>query len=111
VRLFAPSNRDKLTDALADLTGRSGKATPDTTIRGRFAGMAARPERTKVLASIVPVLMVAGKHDSRATIPCARPRCPPGALLFLGGRHQAYLGSRAHTPDRVALAAVLAKHR
>ena len=48
--LFAPTNRDRLTDARA-LLEEIGKATPEATITGAVRGMAARPDRTKVLAT------------------------------------------------------------
>ena len=99
--LFAPANRDKLTDARG-LLEEIGKATPETTITGALRGMAARPERTKVLSSAsFPVLMVAGKHDvavhfeeavRQASLP------PVGAGLFLeGSGHLAYLEQPAET--------------
>ena len=93
--LFAPANRDKLVTPRL-LLEEIGKATPETTITGALRGMAARPERTKVLANApFPVLMVAGKHDvavqfEEAVRQSALP--PLGAALFLAGSgHQAYL--------------------
>jgi pimeloyl-ACP methyl ester carboxylesterase len=93
--LFAPSNRDKLSDARAFLE-EIGKATPVETITGAMRGMAARPERIQVLQKArYPVLMVAGKHDvavhfddavKQAALPAQ------GHALFLeGSGHQAYL--------------------
>jgi pimeloyl-ACP methyl ester carboxylesterase len=93
--LFAPANRDRLTDARA-LLEEIGKATPVPTLAGAMRGMAARPDRQKVLEEAeYPVLMVAGKHDvavpfedavKQAALPCE------GYALFLeGSGHQAYL--------------------
>ena len=93
--LFAPPNRDKLTEARG-LLEEIGKATPASTITGALRGMAARPDRTQVLATAsFPVLLVAGKHDvavpfEDAVRQAAMP--PVGAALFLeGSGHQAYL--------------------
>ena len=103
--LFAPANRDRLTDARA-LLEEIGKATPETTITGALRGMAARPERTKVLSlARFPVLMVAGKHDvavqfEEAVRQAALP--PVGAALFLeGSGHLAYLEQPAETRQAV----------
>ena len=93
--LFAPSNRDRLNDART-LLEEIGKATPVETIVGAMRGMAARPERTKVLKDAnYPILMVAGKHDvavpfedavRQSALPCQ------GHALFLeDSGHQAYL--------------------
>jgi pimeloyl-ACP methyl ester carboxylesterase len=93
--LFAPTNRDRLTDARG-LLEEIGKATPEATIIGALRGMAARPERTQVLSNAkFPVLMVAGKHDvavhfddavRQAALPAV------GHALFLeGSGHLAYL--------------------
>jgi pimeloyl-ACP methyl ester carboxylesterase len=93
--LFAPANRERLTDARA-LLEEIGKATPDSTITGALRGMAARPDRTAVLRTArYPVLFVAGKHDvavpladslSQAALP------PVASALFLeGSGHLAYL--------------------
>jgi pimeloyl-ACP methyl ester carboxylesterase len=93
--LFAPVNRDKLTEARG-LLEEIGKATPETTITGALRGMAARPDRTAVLSNAkFPVLMVAGKHDvavqfEEAVRQAALPA--EGHALFLeGSGHQAYL--------------------
>ena len=103
--LFAPTNRDKLTDARG-LLEEIGKATPASTIIGALRGMAARPERTKVLANAkFPVLMVAGKHDvavhfDDAVRQAALP--PVAAALFLDGSgHQAYLEQPEETRHAV----------
>jgi len=61
--LFAPANREKFTEQ-RELLEEIGKATPVETIAGAMRGMAARPDRTKVLRNAeFPVLFVAGKHD------------------------------------------------
>lgn len=61
--LFAPANRDRLPEQLAFLE-EIGKATPQETIIGANRGMAARPDRTRVLREATfPVLMVVGKED------------------------------------------------
>ena len=110
--LFAPSNRDKLTEARA-LLEEIGKATPVATITGALRGMAARPERTAVLASAkFPVLMVAGKHDVAVPFDDAvRQAALPaeGHALFLeGSGHQAYLEQPEPTRQAVlALAAAV----
>ena len=93
--LFAPANRDRLTEARA-LLEEIGKATPETTITGALRGMAARPERTQVLATApFPVLVVAGKHDVAVPFEDAvRQAALPaqGHALFLeSSGHQAYL--------------------
>ena len=93
--LFAPSNRDRLTDARA-LLEEIGKATPAATITGALRGMAARPDRIPVLSRApFPVLLVAGKHDvavhfDDAVRQAALP--PMGAALFLEhSGHLSYL--------------------
>ncbi|MGI4871641.1 MAG: alpha/beta fold hydrolase [Janthinobacterium lividum] len=93
--LFAPTNRERLPEALA-LLEDIGKATPEATIAGALRGMAARPDRTAVLrGASFPVLLVAGKHD--VAVPLAdsvaqAALAPTGAALFLAGSgHQAYL--------------------
>jgi pimeloyl-ACP methyl ester carboxylesterase len=113
--LFAPPNRDKLSEARAFLE-EIGKATPVETIVGAMRGMAARPERTKVLKDApYPVLMVAGKHDvavpfddavKQAALPCQ------GHALFLeGSGHQAYLEQPDETRRAVlALAGAVFGH-
>jgi pimeloyl-ACP methyl ester carboxylesterase len=93
--LFAPINRDKLTEARGWLE-EIGKATPVSTIVGVLRGMAARPDRTLVLSKAkFPVLMVAGKHDVAVPFEDAvRQAALPaeGHALFLeGSGHQAYL--------------------
>jgi pimeloyl-ACP methyl ester carboxylesterase len=93
--LFAPSNRDKLTDARG-LLEEIGKATPASTITGALRGMAARPERTAVLSKAAyPVLMVAGKHDVAVHFDDAvRQAALPaiGSALFLeGSGHLSFL--------------------
>ena len=99
--LFAPPNRDRLTEARG-LLEEIGKATPETTLTGAMRGMAARPERTAVLSGAkFPVLLVAGKHDvavhfddavRQAALPAV------GHALFLeGSGHQAYLEQPAET--------------
>jgi pimeloyl-ACP methyl ester carboxylesterase len=98
--LFAPTNRDKLTDA-RQLLEEIGKATPVETITGAMRGMAARPDRTKVLKDAsYPILLVAGKHDvavpfedsiHQAALPCE------GHALFLeNSGHLSYL---EHAPE------------
>ncbi len=93
--LFAPANRDRLAEA-RELLEEIGKATPAATFAGALRGMAARPDRTAVLAQAeYPVLLVAGKHDvavhfddsvRQAALPAT------GAALFLeGSGHLAYL--------------------
>ena len=93
--LFAPANRDRLAEA-RELLEEIGKATPASTFFGALRGMAARPDRTAVLAQAAfPVLLVAGKHDvavhfddsvRQAALPAT------GAALFLeGSGHLAYL--------------------
>ena len=110
--LFAPSNRDKLTEARG-LLEEIGKATPVTTIIGALRGMAARPERTKVLATAkFPVLMVAGKHDVAVPFDDAvRQAALPAeahALFLEGSGHQAYLEQPEPTRQAVlALAAAV----
>ncbi|HEX8658687.1 MAG TPA: alpha/beta fold hydrolase [Hymenobacter sp.] len=103
--LFAPTNRDRLTDARA-LLEEIGKATPETTIVGALRGMAARPERTQVLSEAeFPVLMVAGKHDVAVNFEDAvRQAALPavGHALFLeGSGHQAYLEQPEETRQAV----------
>ena len=93
--LFAPANRDRLTEARG-LLEEIGKATPESTIIGALRGMAARPERTAVLSGAkFPVLLVAGKHDVAVPFEDAvRQAALPavGHALFLeGSGHQAYL--------------------
>lgn len=99
--LFAPPNRDRLTDARA-LLEEIGKATPETTIIGALRGMGARPERTAVLRTArFPVLMVAGKHDvavqfEEAVRQAALPA--EGHALFLeSSGHLAYLEQAPET--------------
>ena len=110
--LFAPTNRDRLTDARA-LLEEIGKATPATTITGALRGMAARPDRTKVLATAeFPVLMVVGKHDVAVPFEDAvRQAALPaqGHALFLeGSGHQSYLEQPEQTRGAVlALAAAV----
>ncbi|GAA4350453.1 alpha/beta hydrolase [Hymenobacter saemangeumensis] len=105
--LFAPHNRDRLTEARL-LLEEIGKATPVETITGAMRGMAARPERTKVLKEAeYPILLVAGKHDvavpfddavKQAAMPCT------GHALFLeGSGHQSYL-EQAEETRRAVLA-------
>ena len=110
--LFAPTNRDKLTEARG-LLEEIGKATPATTITGALRGMAARPERTQVLAKAsFPVLLVAGKHDVAVHFDDAvrQAALPPiGAALFLeGSGHLSYLEQPEATRRAVlALAAAV----
>ena len=106
--LFAPSNRDKLTEARG-LLEEIGKATPVTTIIGALRGMAARPERTKVLATAkFPVLMVAGKHDVAVPFDDAVLPAEGHALFLEGSGHQAYLEQPEPTRQAVlALAAAV----
>ena len=108
--LFAPVNRDRLTEARG-LLEEIGKATPETTIVGALRGMAARPDRTQVLAKApFPVLLVAGKHDvavhfDDAVRQAALP--PVGSALFLeGSGHLAYL--EQPEPTRRAVLALAA---
>lgn len=103
--LFAPANRDRLTEARA-LLEEIGKATPEATITGALRAMAARPERTHVLAKAnFPVLLVAGKHDVAVPFDDAvRQAALPaqGHALFLeGSGHQAYLEQPAETRQAV----------
>ncbi|SFQ24079.1 alpha/beta fold hydrolase [Hymenobacter arizonensis] len=105
--LFAPVNRDKLNDARA-LLEEIGKATPETTITGALRGMAARPDRTQVLANAkFPVLMVAGKHDVAVHFEDAvRQAAMPAvahALFLEGSGHQSYL-EQAEETRRAVLA-------
>ena len=93
--LFAPQNRDRLTEQRA-LLEEIGKATPVDTIVGAMRGMAARPDRRAVLRKAeFPVLLVAGKHDVAVPFDdsLAQAALPPvGAALFLeDAGHQAYL--------------------
>ena len=77
--LFAPVNRDRLTEARG-LLEEIGKATPETTITGALRGMAARPDRTAVLSNAkFPVLWwpASTTWPCPLTTPCARPPCPP----------------------------------
>ncbi len=110
--LFAPVNRDRLTEARA-LLEEIGKATPETTITGALRGMAARPDRTAVLSSAkFPVLLVAGKHDVAVPFEDAvRQAALPaeGHALFLeGSGHQSYLEQPEQTRAAVlALAAAV----
>ncbi len=110
--LFAPANRDRLAEA-RELLEEIGKATPAATFAGALRGMAARPDRTAVLARApYPVLLVAGKHDvavhfddsvRQAALPAT------GAALFLeGSGHLAYLEQPDETRRAVlALAAAV----
>ena len=110
--LFAPTNRDRLTEARA-LLEEIGKATPETTITGAMRGMAARPDRTAVLSNAkFPVLQVAGKHDVAVHFDDAvRQAALPaeGHALFLeGSGHQSYLEQPEQTRAAVlALAAAV----
>ena len=108
--LFAPVNRDRLTEARG-LLEEIGKATPETTIVGALRGMAARPDRTAVLAKAAfPVLLVAGKHDvavhfEEAVRQAALPAM--GSALFLeGSGHLSYL--EQPEPTRRAVLALAA---
>ena len=103
--LFAPSNRDKLTDVRA-LLEEIGKATPTATITGALRGMAARPDRTAVLSNAkFPVLMVAGKHDVAVHFEDAvRQAALPAeahALFLDGSGHQSYLEQPEQTRGAV----------
>ena len=103
--LFAPINRDKLTEARS-LLEEIGKATPASTITGALRGMAARPDRTQVLATAkFPVLMVAGKHDVAVHFDDAvRQAAMPAeahALFLEGSGHQAYLEQADQTRSAV----------
>jgi pimeloyl-ACP methyl ester carboxylesterase len=105
--LFAPVNRDRLNDARA-LLEEIGKATPVTTITGAMRGMAARPDRTQVLANAkFPVLTVAGKHDVAVHFEDAvRQAAMPAvahALFLEGSGHQSYL-EQAEETRRAVLA-------
>ncbi|OGX82180.1 hypothetical protein BEN47_18715 [Hymenobacter lapidarius] len=110
--LFAPTNRDRLTEARA-LLEEIGKATPETTITGALRGMAARPDRTAVLSNAkFPVLLVAGKHDVAVHFDDAvRQAALPAeahALFLEGSGHQSYLEQPEQTRAAVlALAAAV----
>ena len=110
--LFAPVNRDRLTEARA-LLEEIGKATPETTITGALRGMAARPDRTALLSKAkFPVLMVAGKHDVAVPFEDAvRQAALPAeahALFLEGSGHQSYLEQPEQTRAAVlALAAAV----
>ncbi|WP_035564990.1 alpha/beta fold hydrolase [Hymenobacter sp. IS2118] len=108
--LFAPVNRDRLTEARA-LLEEIGKATPETTITGAMRGMAARPDRTALLRNAkFPVLTVAGKHDVAVHFEDAvRQAALPAeahALFLEGSGHQAYL--EQPEPTRAAVLALAA---
>ncbi|MBT9394949.1 alpha/beta fold hydrolase [Hymenobacter sp. NST-14] len=61
--LFAPSNRDWLSAARAQLEA-IGKATPEATILGGLGAMQTRPDRTHVLREAAfPVLFIGGHED------------------------------------------------
>ena len=110
--LFAPTNRDRLTDARA-LLEEIGKATPVATITGAMRGMAARPDRTKVLSGAeFPVLLVAGKHDVAVhfddAVQQAALAAEAHALFLEGSGHQSCLEQPEQTRRAVlALATVV----
>ena len=109
-RLFAPLTRELRPERVEPVLAVMRSTSPRT-IAASLRGMAARPDRTAVLAKAAfPVLLVAGKHDvavhfEDAVRQAALP--PVGAALFLeGSGHLAYL--EQPEPTRRAMLALAA---
>lgn len=63
--LFAEQNRERCSEAIADLQSQAEKVTPESLVAS-MEGMKLRKDRTHVLAeSKVPVLFILGKQDSK----------------------------------------------
>lgn len=91
--LFAPSNRDRLTEQ-QQLLETIGKATSKATIIGGLEAMKTRPDRTHVLKNAqFPVLFIGGKDDVAVPLDSLLPQLAlPAQSHALLLRHVGHLG-------------------
>ncbi|QJX46246.1 alpha/beta hydrolase [Hymenobacter taeanensis] len=93
--LFAPANREQLTEAQEFLEA-IGKITPEATVLGGLEAMKNRPDRTEVLRTAkFPVLFIGGQDDVAVSVESLLPQlalpAQSHALLLANVGHLGYL--------------------